>query len=246
MCSAAGSLSVLVYVIYFVNYRGYFTIIINCTNIQNMNSDASLHPALVAQIPFLRGVVELFYPYAEGAMHDLKQGTIVVLYNNLSKRKVGDASAVTELGVEVKNFPDVFEPYYKTNWDGKKLKCTSVTVRDESGAPIGLVCINFDISAFQAMSTQLEKFLSLPNKQGLNPVERFGTNWQQQVADYIQTFTRRENVTLSAMSKNQKVRLVGEMYDHALFNYRDAAAYVALQLGVSRTTIYNYLKQWPE
>jgi len=33
------------------------------------------------------------------------------------------------------------------------------------------------------------------------------------------------------------------MYDHALFNYRDAASYIAQQLNVSRTTIYNYLKK---
>lgn len=209
-----------------------------------MNATTTLHPNIAAYIPFLEGVINLFYPYAEGAVHDLKQGKVVALYNNISKRKVGDASAVTELGVEVKDFPDVFDPYYKINWDGKQLKCISITIRDESEVPIGLICINFDTSAFQTMNVQLEKFLSLTNKNGLNPVERFGTNWQQHVSDYIDAFARKEDVAVSAMSKEQKARLVGEMYEHALFNYRDAAAYVARQLSVSRTTVYNYLKEW--
>lgn len=204
----------------------------------------ALHPNIAAQIPMVEGVIKLFYPYAEGAIHDLQRGKVIALYNNISKRKIGDPSAVTELGVEIKDFPNVFDPYYKTNWDGKQLKCVSTTIRDESGMPIGLICINFDTSVFQAMQTQLEKFLALPNKNGLNPVERFGSDWRQQVLTFIDTFARTHNVAVSAMTKTHKAALVGEMYDHALFNYRDAATFVAQQLGVSRTTVYNYLKAW--
>ena len=129
------------------------------------------------------------------------------------------------------------------NWDGKKLKCVSVTIRDDSGYPIGLVCINFDTSVLESVNIQLEKLLSLPNTAGVNPVEQFGDNWQQQVRDFIDTYAKTHNIATSAMSAEQKAALVCEMYDHALFNYRDAAAFVAKQLGVSRTTIYNYLKK---
>jgi len=202
-----------------------------------------IHPKAKALMPLVDGIVKLFYPYAEGAIHDLKQGKIVALYNNISRRKVGDPSAVTELGVEIKDFPDVFEPYYKTNWDGKKLKCTSVTIRDDSGYPIGLVCINFDTSVFEGFSVQLQKLLALSGKKGVNPVEQFSDNWQQQVSDYIDAYARKNNVAAHAMSTGQKADLVCDMYDHALFNYRDAAAYVAAQLHVSRATIYNYLKR---
>lgn len=202
-----------------------------------------IHPSAVALVPLVEGIIKLFHPHVEGAIHDLKQGKVVALYNNISRRKVGDPSAVTELGVDIKDFPDVFEPYYKTNWDGKKLKCTSVTIRDDSGYPIGLVCINFDISVFEGIGAQLDKLLSLPNKNGVNPVEQFGNNWQQQVRDFIDAYALAHNVAASAMSPKQKSDLVCDMYDHALFNYRDAAAYVAKQLDVSRTTIYNYLKK---
>lgn len=197
----------------------------------------------MALMPLVEGITKLFYPHVESAIHDLKQGKVVALYNNISRRKVGDLSAVTELGVDIKDFPDVFEPYYKTNWDGKKLKCTSVTIRDDSGYPIGLVCINFDTSVFEGFNIQLEKLLALSGKSGGNPVEQFSDNWQQQVSDYIDSYAHRNNVAVSAMSTEQKADLVCEMYDHALFNYRDAAAFVAKQLHVSRTTVYNYLKK---
>ena len=203
----------------------------------------NIHPKAAALIPLVEGITKLFYPYAEGAIHDLQQGKVVAIFNNISRRNIGDASAVTELGIEIKDFPDVFDPYYKMNWDGKKLKCVSVTIRDDSGYPIGLVCINFDTSVLESVNIQLEKLLSLPNTAGVNPVEQFGDNWQQQVRDFIDTYAKTHNIATSAMSAEQKAALVCEMYDHALFNYRDAAVFVAKQLGVSRTTIYNYLKK---
>lgn len=203
----------------------------------------SIHPKAVALLPLVEGITKLFYPYAEGAVHDLQEGKIVALYNNISKRKVGDPSAVTELGIPIKDFPDVFDPYYKTNWDGRPLKCTSVTIRDDAGIPIGLICINLDTSVFEDLHAQLEKLLSLPNKKGVNPVDQFGTNWRHQVTDFIDMYVRAHNVAPSALSSEQKMALVCDMYDHALFNYRDAAAYIAKQLSVSKTTIYNYLKK---
>jgi predicted transposase len=201
-----------------------------------------LHPNIAALVPTVEGIVKLLHPYAEGAIHDLQAGKIVALYNNISRRRVGDPSVVAELGIEVKDFPDVFEPYYKTNWDGKKLKCTSITVRDEGGTPIGLVCINFDTTVFDQMNVQLDTFLALQSS-GLNPVEQFTENWQQQVADFMHNYTAAHNIALGALTKDEKSALVRQLYDHGLFNYRDAAAYIAQTLGVSRTTVYNYLKE---
>jgi len=209
-----------------------------------MNSaQTRLHPNIVALMPMLEATIKLLHPYAEGAIHDLRQGRIVALYNNMSKRKVGDPSMVTELGVEIKDFPDVFEPYYKTNWNDRKLKCTSITVRNETGAPIGLVCINFDTSAFENMNVQLNTFLTLADQNSLNPIEQFAVNWRQQVTAFIKDYALTNNISINALSKDEKTELVGQLYDHGLFNYRDAATHIAKTLGVSRTTIYNYLKE---
>jgi len=191
----------------------------------------------------VEGIVKLLHPFAEGAVHDLRSGKIVALYNNISKRKIGDPSVVTELGIDIKDFPDVFEPYYKTNWDGRQLKCTSITVRNEQGTPIGLVCINFDTTVFDTMNVQLGTFLTLQNQASLNPVEQFAVDWRKQVNEYINSYTVKNNVALTALNKNEKSALVKQLYVNGLFNYRDAASYIAKTLDVSRTTIYNYLKE---
>jgi predicted transcriptional regulator YheO len=206
-------------------------------------NEPTLHPNIAALVPMLEGTVKLLHPYAEGAIHDLRQGKIIALFNNISRRNIGDPSVVTELGVDIKDFPDVFSPYYKTNWDGRKLKCTSVTVRDDSGVPIGLVCLNFDTTVFENMNVQLDTFLTLPGQGGLNPVEQFAVDWRQQVTAFINDYALKNNAAISALSREEKSTLVRQMYDHGIFNYRDAAVYVGQLLGVSRTTVYNYLKE---
>ncbi len=42
--------------------------------------------------PIIEAIVELFHPFVEVAVHDLEKGKIVALYNNLSRRAVGEAS----------------------------------------------------------------------------------------------------------------------------------------------------------
>jgi predicted transcriptional regulator YheO len=46
---------------------------------------------------------------------------------------------------------------------------------------------------------------------------------------------------VSVMSRNDKIRIVGNLDDQGIFQIRKAVSLVARALGVSRGTIYNYL-----
>ena len=189
----------------------------------------------------MEGVVSLFYPFVEAAMHDLTTGKVVALYNNVSKRKVGDPSPLSELGMPIEKFPDVFEPYYKTNWDGRKQKCTSITIRDELGKPIGLICFNLDTSVFQGMQLNLATLLSVKNT-AENPIELFKNNWREQIDAHIDHSLKESRVQLGSLSTDDKKKITQELYEHGLFNYKGAALYISSKLNVSRATVYNYLK----
>jgi len=207
----------------------------------------TVHPGLAAQLSMLEGVTKLFHPYVEAVLHDLQTGNIAAIYNNLSKRAVGDRSAISKfVGDSIDEFPDVFEPYYKTNWNGKKFKCVSITIRDGGGKPIGLACLNFDTSVFGHMSQSLTDLLTVVSKEAQNPIEQFTDDWQARVNECVGNYLRENHATLGALSKEQKRQAVNRLYNHGLFNYRNAAAYISEQLRVSRATIYNYLKEEKE
>lgn len=207
-------------------------------------NNPSLSPELKAALPFLEGVTRLFYPHVEAALHDLRTGKVAAIFNNISRRKIGEPSVVTKfIGKSIDEFPDVFEPYYKDNWDGRKLKCVSITLRDEVGKAIGLACFNFDTSVFAGISESLYQLLGVRDKTAQNPVEQFTEDWQQRVNECVNNFLQENHTSLSALSKDQKRAAVNRLYDHGLFNYRKAATYIASKLHVSRATVYNYLKE---
>jgi D-arginine utilization repressor len=207
----------------------------------------ALHPKLAAQLPVLEGITQLFHPYVEAVLHDLESGKIAAVYNNLSKRAAGDRSAISKfVGDSIDEFPDVFEPYYKTNWDGKKFKCVSVTIRDDNGRPIGLMCFNFDTSVFSGINQSLAELLAVASSQAQNPIEQFTEDWQARVNECIGNYLKENHATLKVLNKDQKRQAVNRLYNHGLFNYRNAAAYISEQLNISRATVYNYLKEEKE
>lgn len=196
---------------------------------------------LKKHLPFIQGVVDLFYPFVEGALHDLNGGTLVALFNNLSQRKVGEATPLRELQVKTEKFPDYFPPYYKSNWNGKKLKCISITLRDAKGVPIGLICFNFDVSLFQDIEDRFSALLHL-KQEAENPVELFGEDWQQQVHLQIDRYLKEKDLMLQRLTRNDKKELIKHLYIKGVFNFKNAALYIADVLRVSRATVYNYMK----
>ncbi len=192
--------------------------------------------------PLIQAVVELFHPFVEAAVHDLEQGKVVAIYHNISQRKVGESSPLKELKVEIKDFPDFFSPYYKQNWDGRSLKCTSITMRNKKGIPIGLICINADVSVFQDGCKLLEAFLRIKGNAD-NPIEIFGSECESQAESVIQQFLAERRLSLNHLSRDQKKELVQRLYRKGVFNFKNAAPFIAKKLNTSRASIYNHIKQ---
>ncbi len=192
-------------------------------------------------IPLVQGIVALFAPFVEVAIHDLTTGRIADLFGNISNRKIGDDSPVTALQIPVDKFPDVFDPYYETNWDGRKIKCTTVTVRDEHKKPVALICFNFDVSVFQNMQINLKTFLEVKPETN-NPVELYSGNWQGKIDHFIENFVSSQKLLLGELTKQQKIELIEYLSARGVFFMKNSAPYVANKIDISRATIYNYLK----
>lgn len=186
-------------------------------------------------------IVELFHPFVEVAVHDLKEGKLVAIYHNMSQRKVGDLSPLKELKINTKDFPDHFPPYYKQNWDGRSLKCTSVTIRDKKRKPIALICFNVDVSFFQEGHRLFEDFLKIKDS-AENPIEIFGSHFENQTNSVLQEYLERHHLSLNHLNRDQKKEIVLHLYQKGIFNFKNAAPFVACSLKISRASVYNYIK----
>ena len=92
----------------------------------------------------------LLFPHAEVVIHDLKTGCINAIFNNFSKRAVGDESLLDEVKL-LPHTQDIFPPYFKINWDGRKIKSVTAVLRNQRSEAIGLLCVNLDISKWEEM-----------------------------------------------------------------------------------------------
>ncbi len=181
----------------------------------------------------------LFYPYAEVVLHDLKSGLIAAIYNNFSKRKIGDESLLEDIE-NYNEFPNVFPVYLKTNWDGRKIKSISSTLRDQKGKAIGLLCINLDLSKWDELHHFLGSWLN--NASQPQPAELFKDDWREKINSYVSDYLARLGITLKLLNKEKKKALVLALHKEGAFKAKNAANYIADVLDLSRATIYNYLK----
>lgn len=181
----------------------------------------------------------LFCPYAEVVLHDLNSRLIAAIYNNFSKRKVGDESLLEEIE-GYNEYPNVFPVHLKTNWDGRKIKSISSTLRDQNGKAIGLLCINLDISKWEECYLFLGSLLN--NVAQPPPAELFKDDWREKINSFVSVYLAQERTTLKLLDKKKKKALVLVLHKEGAFKAKNAAHYVADVLGLSRATIYNYLK----
>lgn len=199
-----------------------------------MNKELKAHTAVAQAISML------LYPHAEVVLHDLSTGRIAAIYNNLSKRKIGEESLL-EKTTHLAKLPDVFPPYSKVNWDGKKMKSVTATLRDPKGTPIGLFCINLDLSKWDEMHQFILGWI-----EGMDDKEKpdllFKDDWKEKINIFVSDYLQKEALSLKTITKEQKQELVRTLHRKGAFQAKKAASYAADVLGISRATIYNYLR----
>lgn len=191
--------------------------------------------------PVAQAIALLLHPHGEVVIHDLKTEKIAAIYNNFSKRTEGDESLIEELNDYTK-LPDVFPIYTKINWDGRKLKSSTATLRDKNAKPIGLLCINLDVSRWEEFRHLLDQWINNPHQQS-QPEILFKDDWREKINLYVSDYLKKKGTVLKLLSKEMKQDLIKALHREGAFKAKNAATYVADVLDLSRATIYNYLRK---
>lgn len=185
----------------------------------------------------------LLTPFCEVVVHDFRdfEHSIIHIEGNVTNRKVGDAA--TDLLLTKASLGDTDEDLYNylTSLPGGRLmKSCTVFLRDETGKAYGAFCINFDISAFANMRKVLGDFLATEEKVDVS--ENFANDIEETIQAVLTETLYELGQQLPLMSREEKVGLVGRLADKGIFQVKKAVPIVADQLGLSRATVYNYLR----
>lgn len=185
----------------------------------------------------------LFEPYCEVVIHDLAdyEHSIICLEGNLTGRKIGGAATDLLLAKASNGETDDDLYNYLTSLPGgRRMKSATVFLRDEDGHAYGAFCVNFDISQFLSMREQLTRFLAADDG---DIVETFSDDIEETIHNLVEETRYEMGQTHPLMSRDEKIALVARLADKGVFQVKKAVPIVADQLGLSRATVYNYLRE---
>ncbi|MFP6799623.1 MAG: PAS domain-containing protein [Pseudomonas sp.] len=186
-------------------------------------------------------IATLFFPHAEVVLHNLRTQKVDYIANNISKRVIGDDAALEDmLSGEVDE--RTIGPYEKLNWDGQKIRSVSSVLRDASGTPIAVLCINLNISMFETAKQALDLFLS-SSKLVPQPDALFRDDWQERINTFLHSWLRQRQLGLNLLTREHKRELVEALHAEGAFKGKSAANYIANVLNMGRATVYKHLKE---
>jgi len=195
-------------------------------------------------------------PNVEVVLHDLmnpEHSIIAIANGSVSGRTVGQAilsgprndrafaDAKKELHTRLPDQHTVTPSYTTLTTDGRRLKSATALFRDSAGEPFCALCMNADLSVFEAAHTWLEKFLHGNNESEPNQTRSAGLDelMDEVIADAVSEFGKPP----SMMKKEEKIHAVNVMMQRGLFIVKGGVETAAKALGVTRFTIYNYLEE---
>lgn len=190
-------------------------------------------------------IAACFGDQCEVVVHDLTQPAHTIVYianGHVTGRKVGDSmqSSFMESLMRGRQTSESFVNFLFTTHQGRQLRATSVIIRNDSGAPIGALSINYDVTALKMAADSISQVLNL-----VQPTlpRAFPNDFNEILEMFLEEAAQTIGRPVAYMGKEDKVQVVGFLHRRGAFQLRDSVARVAAFLGVSRYTVYNYLEE---
>ena len=194
---------------------------------------------------------------SEVVLHDLSllPNSIVAVFGDVTGRRVGDPATDLLLEQAVSGFAEHDLGYETVLSDGRRMRSSTMIIRDVAGNPVAALCINTDISAWMAIKQIADVMVSVAGaKEGDGPVALAPTNFAEskemfvrdvdELASYlIHQAISSVDTPIAEMKKRHKLQVVRQLKARGLFLLRDSVEMIAESLDVSRFTIYNYLNE---
>lgn len=195
----------------------------------------------------------------EIALHDLtsKEKEVVAIANgDISNRDVG--AKLSNLSIhylETKQYEhqDYVMNYKTLGSDGKLLRSATYFIKEQGKEfPIGMLCINVNISDYEYLEESLKKILGIKKVNEVefkrdSPIEILSSPLDEMIDLYIKECLEKMGFPsyflVERLNVEEKIKVVKYLQKKGTFKVKGAIVLVAEKLGVSEPTIYRYLKK---
>jgi predicted transcriptional regulator YheO len=192
-------------------------------------------------------VVALFGKNCEACIHDLTslQKSLVYITGDVTGRKLGAPATdllIRKLQQDGSNPRDIHN-YKTTTNDGRSLKSSTTFIKDKNGQPIAAFCINFDTTEFYNASQALIPLLNLTGKEPPDNNETFSHSTTETIEEVFNQGVGEVGKHPATMSVDEKTQLITYLEENGVFQLKGSVEEVGHLMGVTKFTVYNYLKK---
>ena len=175
------------------------------------------------------------------ATNDPERSIVAIENGHVTGRKVGDGPSHVVLEALRGNPEQLHDhlSYLTRTKDGKTLKSTTIYIRDDDGAPIGIFGINYDITLMLAMENAIKQFTAT-EKDEKEP-EPIARNVSDLLDELIEQSVKVVGKPVALMNKEDKVRAIRFLNQNGAFLVTKSGDKIAKYFGISKYTLYSYL-----
>jgi predicted transcriptional regulator YheO len=200
-----------------------------------------LPASLAGYAPVAAAIAALLHPHGEVVLHDLGSGRIAAIWNAVSERRAQDLSLLED-GAPADAAGPVLGPYIKTGPRGERLKSVTAVLpgADADSAPVGLLCINLDVSQLDKAAQLLSAFIA-PLQDP--PRALFSGDWREAAQARLHAWLGERGLSARALKRQERIELIAALDAQGLFEAKRAVEHVGEMIGASRAATYGYLTE---
>lgn len=193
-------------------------------------------------------IAEFIGPHCEVVIHSFEsfdKSVVKIVNGHHTGREVG--SPITDMGLrmlsEFEQTGNVTpKSYFTTAKDGSLLKSTTCVLAGDSRKPIGLFCINMNLShPFPEIIKTLMPDMA-DTKVGVH--ENFSASPSELIEKALDNAILDIENDISINLKGKNKAITKQLFDNGIFELKEATALVSESLGITRHAIYKYLREF--
>lgn len=201
----------------------------------------------------LRTLCQLAEPFAailpgdcEVVVHDLSKlpNSIVQIAGNVTGRTVGGPATDQLLREAAESTLTTRLGYPGHTSDGRVMRSSTIVFRDTLGEAVAALCINNDTQSWHIAEELIRSML--PWRSGDTEGEKMAHDVDELSQQLLQSALNGVHIPVELMQKRHKLSVVRDLKDRGFFGLRESAETAAQALGVTRFSIYNYLREIAE
>jgi len=198
-----------------------------------------------------RAIVAMFGKHCETCIHDLTDlhKSLIFIKGSVTGREIGaPATDLLVKKLKAEKMPQDMHNYRTVTGNGRTLKSSTTFIYDQGGKPLFAFCINFDTTDYFNAAQVLGHLLTDEfNGAGRDQAGTGAETFSQSPAETIEALFQQAVLELgkqpATMTTDEKTDLVEILERNGALQFKGAVEQIALLAGVSKYTIYNYLKK---